>query len=384
MLELKIQCDCGQKYKFDVEPVSGRMPFTVQCPVCKLDGTAKANEKLQHLASAQPMRITLSGAGAAPTAAPAASVPPAIAPAAIAPAPPMPPPVPQAPRVRLSGPAHAAAPAPVPATAPAPAPVAVAAAAPMGVLIETPPEPAPAAPVHGRPMHAPLASAVLQPTTKPSFGMGLLGALVGTLVGALVYFAVFHFFGLRFKLLAVGVGYLSGLGAELLSRKEGSKELGLLAATFSLVGLVCAQYFVVKLNWNKESAEEMVTYEAAVAEAKQIMTSMPTGSDQEIRVYLAQEVADEGEKPAPEEISAEEIKVFKELLLPRIQDLASGKITKEEYEKEESPEPVDLAEQKKEDEETFKDVFLLFLLSKFNLFSMAGAAGLAYKVCANA
>jgi len=95
-------------------------------------------------------------------------------------------------------------------------------------------------------------------------------------------------------------------------------------------------------------------------------------------------VADEGETPAPEEISAEEIKVFKELLLPRIQDLASGKITKEEFEKEEGLEPVDLAEQKKEDEETFKDAFLLFLLSKFNLFSMAGAAGLAYKVCANA
>jgi len=213
MLELKIQCDCGQKYKFDVEPVSGRMPFTVQCPVCKLDGTAKANEKLHHLASAQPMRITLSGAGAAPAAAPAA----------VAPGPPMPPPLPQAPRVRLSGAAHAAAPAPVPATAPAP--VAVAAAAPMGVLIATPPEPAPAAPVHGRPMHAPLASAVLQPTTKPSFGMGLVGALVGTLVGALVYFAVFHFFGLRFKLLAVGVGLpVGGSGRNCSAAKRGARN----------------------------------------------------------------------------------------------------------------------------------------------------------------
>jgi hypothetical protein len=47
MLELKIQCDCGQKYKFDVEPVNDRMPFTVKCPVCGADGTAKADLAIQ-------------------------------------------------------------------------------------------------------------------------------------------------------------------------------------------------------------------------------------------------------------------------------------------------------------------------------------------------
>ena len=29
MIELKVHCDCGQKYKFDVEPVNNQMPFTV-------------------------------------------------------------------------------------------------------------------------------------------------------------------------------------------------------------------------------------------------------------------------------------------------------------------------------------------------------------------
>jgi hypothetical protein len=43
MIEVKVPCSCGQKYKFDVEPVNGQMPFAVNCPVCGADGTAAAN-----------------------------------------------------------------------------------------------------------------------------------------------------------------------------------------------------------------------------------------------------------------------------------------------------------------------------------------------------
>jgi len=42
-MELKIVCECGQKYAFDVEPVGGRMPVAVNCPACQADGTATAN-----------------------------------------------------------------------------------------------------------------------------------------------------------------------------------------------------------------------------------------------------------------------------------------------------------------------------------------------------
>ena len=45
-MELKVVCQCGQKFKFDVEPVGGRMPFQVNCPVCGVDGTAVANQLL--------------------------------------------------------------------------------------------------------------------------------------------------------------------------------------------------------------------------------------------------------------------------------------------------------------------------------------------------
>jgi hypothetical protein len=44
MMPVKIQCGCGQRYAFDIEPFCGRMPFPVACPVCGTDGTGAANE----------------------------------------------------------------------------------------------------------------------------------------------------------------------------------------------------------------------------------------------------------------------------------------------------------------------------------------------------
>jgi outer membrane protein assembly factor BamB len=42
-MTIKIQCPCGSKYSFEVDPVEGRMPFAVQCPTCGADGTELAN-----------------------------------------------------------------------------------------------------------------------------------------------------------------------------------------------------------------------------------------------------------------------------------------------------------------------------------------------------
>ena len=37
-MEIRIECSCGTPYAFEVEPVGGRMPTTVQCPSCGVDG----------------------------------------------------------------------------------------------------------------------------------------------------------------------------------------------------------------------------------------------------------------------------------------------------------------------------------------------------------
>jgi hypothetical protein len=52
MISIKIQCRCGQRYAFDVEPVNGRMPSSVSCPACGTNGTDAANDVIaQSLAT---------------------------------------------------------------------------------------------------------------------------------------------------------------------------------------------------------------------------------------------------------------------------------------------------------------------------------------------
>lgn len=53
MIPIKIECGCGQHYAFDVEPVNGRMPSTVTCPTCGIDGTTTANDQIAQQLAAQ-------------------------------------------------------------------------------------------------------------------------------------------------------------------------------------------------------------------------------------------------------------------------------------------------------------------------------------------
>ena len=48
MMEVKIQCGCGTRYKFDWEPAAGLLPGAVQCPRCGVDGTAAANDIIRQ------------------------------------------------------------------------------------------------------------------------------------------------------------------------------------------------------------------------------------------------------------------------------------------------------------------------------------------------
>jgi hypothetical protein len=50
---IKLNCPCGTRFSFDVEPVNGQMPFTVACPTCGADGTPAGNAVLMQTVSAQ-------------------------------------------------------------------------------------------------------------------------------------------------------------------------------------------------------------------------------------------------------------------------------------------------------------------------------------------
>lgn len=43
MTRIKLQCECGQRFAFEVEPVNNRIPSEVLCPACGADSTAAAN-----------------------------------------------------------------------------------------------------------------------------------------------------------------------------------------------------------------------------------------------------------------------------------------------------------------------------------------------------
>ena len=71
MVTIKIECDCGQRYAFDVEPVNGQMTSPVACPACGADGTSTANDIIGNCFPPLPPPAPVS----APDPAPAATVP---------------------------------------------------------------------------------------------------------------------------------------------------------------------------------------------------------------------------------------------------------------------------------------------------------------------
>jgi len=92
MIAVKIECDCGQHYAFDVEPVNGRMASEVACPSCGADGTPAANHAIaQQLGPPPPDEPIIHIPPPKPKTAPATTIPvpppePRTAPVALAPA----------------------------------------------------------------------------------------------------------------------------------------------------------------------------------------------------------------------------------------------------------------------------------------------------------
>jgi hypothetical protein len=186
-MELKVQCDCGQKFKFDVEPVNNEMPFAVNCPACGVDGTSKANGLLRAQPAAPPM--------------------PAPAPVAAAPA-----------QLRISATAPPVATAPPPPRVPATATVA-------------------------RPGMAGARVAAKDTSGPTNMGMGVLGALLGAGIGSGLMYGFFVLTDLRFPLMGTGVGALTGLGARILFRGTDS-ALGAISGGVAAVAVIGTLYFM--------------------------------------------------------------------------------------------------------------------------------------------
>jgi hypothetical protein len=325
MLEIKVQCDCGQKFKFDVEPVHGRMPFAVNCPLCGLDGTAKANVILQEKLSSQ---------------------------TAAAPPPPPPPPLStQQPKLRIGGTGGSTG-----------APAAIA--------------PPPIAP---RPMTAgggirPLAATAAEPAGKGNFTLGVVGAVAGGIVGMLIWFFIYKSTGLRLGILALGVGALTGYGSKWLGRCH-STSMGLVTAGCALLCIFGAQYMKARSMWHTDEKLIDQAYEEAMTEAKKMTAEIPNGSDDEIRRYLLKQMATEGERPDSSQITAEEIKIYHDVMWQKMKDFESGKTSKEQYRQERRKLEGEVSETL-----VGRIIFWVTTLGIFSIFYIIAAVGLAYKI----
>jgi len=200
-MELKVVCYCGQKYKFDAEPVSGRMPYAVCCPVCGMVGTVLANQLISERLSSS-----------APPPMPAMAAPAMVAPA----------PIPAAPasvgsglKINMARPAAPAVPPPLALGSAMPPPL--------------PPQRS-VAPVR------PAVAAKAEPK-EFSMGLGILGAILGAAVGSGLMYGFFYMTGFRFPLTGTAIGILSGIGARVLARGT-DNTLGAIAAGISLASIV--------------------------------------------------------------------------------------------------------------------------------------------------
>ena len=352
-MEIKIECSCGSRFKFDLEPVNGQSPTALACPNCNASWTEQANAIIaQSMPAPRP----------APMPVPMAPAPPA-------------PPAPAAPKLGLRISGHA------------PREVA---AAPAGASGAPPAQVAP--PPVGAPRHVPRVVG-LDPVLEPeanmgNFGMGVLGAALGAAVGSGLYYLLFIHTSVRLKLLALAIGFLAGLGARWLS-KDRSKELGAIVAVVALASIVGTQYLIAKTWFREDDGKPMEyksDYEERVAEARKVVAAVPKGTEQEIRLYLAKEMADEGEKPDLKAVTRDDIEEFRTSDLPEYRALADGKISKEDYDKAHKVEitPEDIRKEKEAQALAFRIIFIALTLSKFNIACMIGAAGIGYKMTADA
>ena len=237
MIELKIQCDCGQKIKFDVEPVNNQMPFTVKCPMCGADGTAKANVLLQAQAASQPATV-------------ASLVPPV--------------PATEQPRLRINlTAAHA-----------------------------EPSADAPAAPTTAPQRFSPGAATVTAGKTfrgsgETNWPLIIAGGVVGGGIGIVGWYFLNQYVYHETSYMAVVIGALAGFGVQK-ANDSGGVKLGTVAGVCALAAVLAGQFILAhQVVGTRLGALGSIVYEAKV-EQVQLQPKL-TGMSPEERVKAMQE-----------------------------------------------------------------------------------------------
>ena len=134
--------------------------------------------------------------------------------------------------------------------------------------------------------------------------------------------------GYQIGIVAWGIGALTGFGARLLAR-EGNTALGIVSALFAAVAILLGGTLAVHHMIAGELAglsHENLSHEMYVEQLKQAKEAGDLQTDAQIKAFLAKR---EGGPEA--DLTADEVETFKKEELPEMSELASGKLTEEQY-----------------------------------------------------
>ena len=274
-MEIKVFCGCGARYKFDITPVNGRMPFAVNCPVCGVNGTEKANQNIRETLATTPSASSQT------------------------------PPRPRVVSLRVVGSAEEP---PPPTTVPFRPPAQTATSAPDNRF------------------NRPQSTASLSTETTPSaldWMTGGLCALMAASLGFGLWYGLNRWLGFQVGLVAWGVGWLTALGARAGSRRP-SFPLGIIAGICAALAIFAGQWLSAdqaKLDGIRITARQAV--EARLAEAGE---ATAVRSDTEIRNLLARRSG--GVPP-----TADQVHRFREKELPELREFIDSALSRADYER---------------------------------------------------
>ena len=307
--EVKVTCACGARYKFDLELAEREMSSAVTCPGCQADLTPLANEEiLNYPAKHAPIL-------AAPSAAPS----PAAAATGIA---------------VVSDPFG---PAPTGKSGPNLKPMEVPkhVRPPPGTKPVAPParNASPAAkPDAQRPVAKPAAA-----SGQPNLVMGIVGGVVGSLIGAVLWFAFLKSTAATpidpkstpFTTAWMGIilGVLAGVGARLLGRTKNPALGGAACVCATLtIGVMAVQ--AMNTYTDRVLAPQLKTqYDTAFTNAGIAIKA----TDAELKIIIARNTPSTT-MDATVKVTDEAVQAYRAKELPVLSDLAAGKPSREKWE----------------------------------------------------
>jgi hypothetical protein len=307
--EVKVTCACGARYKFDLELAEREMSSAVTCPGCQADLTPLANEEI----------LNYSAKHAPILAAPSAAPPPAAAATGIA--------VVSDP----FGPAQTGKSGPN--------------LKPMEVPkhVRPPPGTKPVAPPAGnaspaakpdaqRPVAKPAAA-----SGQPNLVMGIVGGVVGSLIGAVLWFAFLKSTAATpidpkstpFTTAWMGIilGVLAGVGARLLGRTKNPALGGAACVCATLtIGVMALQ--AMNAYTDRVLAPQLKTqYDTAFTNAGIAIKA----TDAELKIIIARNTPSTT-MDATIKVTDEAVQAYRAKELPVLSDLAAGKPSREKWE----------------------------------------------------